>query len=33
LQSIVDALSGRVPEFVVNREVLEHARVRPWFAR
>jgi D-3-phosphoglycerate dehydrogenase len=33
LQSIVDALSGRVPEFVVNREVLEHARVKPWFAR
>jgi D-3-phosphoglycerate dehydrogenase len=33
LKSIVDALSGKVPEFVVNREVLEHARVRPWFAR
>jgi len=33
LKSIVDALSGRVPEFVVNREVLEHARVKPWFAR
>jgi len=33
LRSIVDALSGRVPEFVVNRDVLEHPRVRPWFAR
>jgi D-3-phosphoglycerate dehydrogenase len=33
LQSIVDALSGKVPEFVVNREVLAHARVKPWFAR
>jgi phosphoglycerate dehydrogenase-like enzyme len=33
LKSIVDALGGRVPEFVVNREVLEHARVKPWFAR
>jgi len=33
LKSIVDALSGRVPEFVVNREVLEHASVKPWFAR
>jgi phosphoglycerate dehydrogenase-like enzyme len=33
LQSIVDALSGKVPEFVVNRDVLAHARVRPWFAR
>ena len=28
LTSIVDALGGRVPEFVVNREVLAHARVR-----
>ena len=27
LTSIVDALSGRVPEFVVNREVLAHPRV------
>lgn len=27
LASIVDALGGRVPEFVVNREVLAHARV------
>jgi len=33
LTSIVDALSGRVPEFVVNREVLEHARVKAWLAR
>ena len=31
LASIVDALSRRVPEFVVNREVLEHPRVRAWF--
>jgi phosphoglycerate dehydrogenase-like enzyme len=31
LTSIVDALSGRVPEFVVNREVLDHPRVKPWF--
>ena len=30
LRSIVDALSGRVPEFVVNREVLGHARVKAW---
>jgi D-3-phosphoglycerate dehydrogenase len=30
LQSIVDALAGRRPEFVVNREVLTHARVRAW---
>ena len=28
LTSIVDALAGRVPEFVVNREVLAHPRVR-----
>ena len=33
LKSIVDALSGRVPEFVVDRNVLAHERVRPWFAR
>ena len=30
LQSIVDALGGRVPEFVVDRAVLEHPRVRAW---
>ncbi|MEP7208296.1 MAG: NAD(P)-dependent oxidoreductase [Casimicrobiaceae bacterium] len=30
LASIVDALSGRVPEFVVNREVLSHPRMRAW---
>lgn len=30
LRSIVDALEGRVPEFVVNREVLEHPRVKAW---
>jgi len=28
LASIVDALAGRRPEFIVNREVLEHPRVR-----
>ena len=32
LASIVDALSGRRPEFVVNREVLDHPRVRAWLA-
>ena len=32
LTSIVDALSGRVPEFVVDREVLAHPRVRSWLA-
>jgi D-3-phosphoglycerate dehydrogenase len=32
LASIVDALSGCVPEFVVNREVLEHPRVKAWRA-
>jgi D-3-phosphoglycerate dehydrogenase len=30
LASIVDALSGRTPEFVVNREVLSHPRVAGW---
>ncbi len=30
LQSIVDALAGRVPEFVVDREVLKHPRVQAW---
>ena len=33
LQSIVDALAGKVPEFVVDRAVLEHPRARAWFAR
>jgi D-3-phosphoglycerate dehydrogenase len=32
LASIVDALAGRRPEFVVNREVLEHPRVRAWLS-
>jgi len=32
LASIVDALSGRVPEFVVDRDVLEHPRVKAWRA-
>ena len=30
LQSIVDVLAGRVPEFVVNREVIKHPRVQAW---
>lgn len=30
LASIVDALSGRAPEFVVNKEVLDHPRVQAW---
>ncbi len=30
LQSIVEALGGRVPEFVVDREVLKHPRVQSW---
>jgi phosphoglycerate dehydrogenase-like enzyme len=30
LRSIVDALGGRVPEFVVNRDVLNHPRVQAW---
>jgi hypothetical protein len=30
LKSIVDATEGRVPEFVVNRDVLDHPRVRAW---
>ena len=33
LTSIVDALSGRQPEFVVNRQVLEHPRVRAALTR
>ena len=32
LSSIVDALAGRVPEFVVNRDVLAHPRVMEWLA-
>jgi phosphoglycerate dehydrogenase-like enzyme len=30
LASIVDTLEGRRPEFLVNREVLEHPRVKSW---
>jgi D-3-phosphoglycerate dehydrogenase len=30
LTSIVDALNGRRPEFVVNPEVLSHPRVKAW---
>lgn len=33
LTSIVDALAGRRPEFVVNPEVFGHARVQAWLAR
>jgi D-3-phosphoglycerate dehydrogenase len=32
LASIVDALSGRVPEFVVDRRALDHPRAKSWFA-
>jgi D-3-phosphoglycerate dehydrogenase len=32
LASIVDALSGRKPEFVVNRDVFDHPKVRVWLA-
>jgi len=31
LRSIVDALNGRIPEFLVNRAVLQHARAAEWF--
>jgi phosphoglycerate dehydrogenase-like enzyme len=31
LASIVDALARRRPEFIVNRDVLDHPRVRAWF--
>ncbi len=31
LRSIVDALNGRVPEFLVNRAVLQHPRAAAWF--
>lgn len=30
LRSIVDVLAGRLPEFVVDREVLKHPRVQAW---
>jgi phosphoglycerate dehydrogenase-like enzyme len=30
LQSIVDALAGRMPEFIVDREVIKHPRAREW---
>jgi D-3-phosphoglycerate dehydrogenase len=33
LTSIVDALAGRRPQFVVNPEVLRHERVQAWLAR
>jgi hypothetical protein len=33
LASIVDALAGRRPEFVVNPEVLAHPRVLAWTPR
>lgn len=31
LRSIVDVLNGRIPEFVVNRAVLQHERTAAWF--
>ena len=33
LASIVDLLERRPPEFIVNRAVLDHPRVREWLAR
>jgi phosphoglycerate dehydrogenase-like enzyme len=33
LASIVDVLERRPPEFIVNRAVLDHPRVRDWLAR
>jgi phosphoglycerate dehydrogenase-like enzyme len=33
LQSIVDALAGRVPEFVVDRAAIEHPRVRNFLSQ
>ena len=30
LKSIVDILAAKQPEFLVNREVLTHARVQQW---
>ena len=30
LKSIVDILAGQLPEFLVNRDVLSHARARQW---
>jgi phosphoglycerate dehydrogenase-like enzyme len=33
LASIVDLLEHRPPEFIVNRAVLDHPRVREWLAR
>jgi D-3-phosphoglycerate dehydrogenase len=32
LRSIVDVAGGRLPEFVVNADVLAHPRVRAWLA-
>ena len=32
LKSIADTLAGKLPEFLVNRDVLGHARVRQWLA-
>ena len=32
LTSIVDALAGKRPEYIVNREVLNHPRVQAWMA-
>src|SRR6202158_5461355 len=31
LRSIVEVLNGRIPEFLVNRAVLQHARATEWF--
>jgi D-3-phosphoglycerate dehydrogenase len=31
LRSIAEVLNGRIPEFLVNRAVLQHARAAAWF--
>ena len=33
LESIIDALGGRKPKYIVNRDVLDHPRVRSLLAR
>lgn len=33
IQSIVDVLAGRIPEFVVNRAAISHPRVQDWQRR
>ena len=33
LQSIVDVMQGRTPQFVVNRDVFIHKRVQAWLKK